>query len=90
MYYNGEKLRGDGLENVELFPELNAEGLKYQVEKQSDGYRISLTHAGSAAETEPGEYALQVYATYHQEKTATAVSNTATERFHIEDDSRAS
>lgn len=44
LYYNGEKLCGDALENVELFPELNSASLNCQLEKKQDGYQISLTH----------------------------------------------
>lgn len=86
-YYDGEKLTGEQLERVELLLASEGGNAGFTAKRGDDCFLLKLQYAGSAAETECGEYRLTLSAKYTNDDGFAGESAQEQLSFTLEDDS---
>ncbi|MGN0968934.1 MAG: hypothetical protein ACI4O3_06640, partial [Oscillospiraceae bacterium] len=86
LIYEGAPLTADKLGSAELSVRLEGGNAGYTATPDGDGYALALQYAGTAADTDCGEYIMYVTASYTDEFGVTARSGEQTIPFTIEDD----
>ena len=86
LLYEGEPLTGEQLDATEVFVTIEGGNAGYKLTPNGDGYELGLRYAGTAADTDCGDYVMRVSAAYTDEFDVTARSDESEIAFAIEDD----
>lgn len=87
VYYEGEKLTEEQLERVELMLASEGGNAGFTAKRGDDCFLLKLQYAGSAAETECGEYRVTLSAKYTNDEGYSGESAQEQFSFTLEDDS---
>lgn len=86
LSYNGAALTADELERADVKASLSGGNAGYELSRTDGGYELRLKYAGSAPETDCGEYSLELSASYVNEFGQTAAAAPQTTAFTVEDE----
>lgn len=86
LIYEGTLLTADKLAAADVSVTLEGGNASYVCLPDGNGYTLSLRYAGTAADTDCGDYTMHLTASYIDEFGVTAKSDEATAAFAIEDD----
>lgn len=85
VYFEGEKLTGSDLQNIDLKYGFIGSVLSASDTCENDHYTITCTHPGEPSDTQAGDYILAVQASRMNEDGVLALSNEADVTFAVED-----
>lgn len=87
LWYDGVRLTGEELDRAQLTAVLEGGNAGYEAVREGDAFSLTLKYAGSADQTQCGDYHMALTGTYVDEHDVTATSGEVPLDFTIEDDS---
>ena len=86
--YEGNPITGDDLQNTMFSVDLTGGNAEYKLDRDGEGYTVTIRYNGDAANTSCGEYSLSMALTYTHNG-CSGTSNTEIRNFTVVDDSTA-